>query len=132
MRMRWTRALLIWVVLMLVESLHGILRQLVLAPMIGDGSARRVGVLSGLVLIFLTTLLSIRWIGAKRTRDLLLVGVLWAALTMTFEIALGRLVLGYEWERVTSDYDLSKGGFMALGLLCMIFVPLAAAAVRDR
>jgi uncharacterized membrane protein YphA (DoxX/SURF4 family) len=82
------------------------------------------------MLFFLTTLLSIRWIGMKQTRDLLLIGLLWAALTLAFEMTLGRLLFHYDWARITSDYDLSNGGFMALGLLCMIFVPLAAARSR--
>ena len=106
------------------------MRQLYLVPIIGDEPARRFSVVTGLVLIFLTTLLTIHWIGAKRTRDLVLIGLSWAALTIAFETALGRYVFHYDWQRITSDYDLSRGGVMALGLLCMMVVPLAAARLR--
>jgi hypothetical protein len=49
-----------------------------------------------------------------------------------FEIGLGRLVLGLPWDRITEDYDLTRGGFLGLGLLFMAVSPLLAARVRRR
>ena len=57
-------------------------------------------------------------------------GLEWAALTVLFEIGLGRLVLGLPWERLAEDYDLRRGGFMGLGLLVMALSPLLAARLR--
>jgi hypothetical protein len=51
-------------------------------------------------------------------------------LTIAFEMGLGRLVFDMDWARIASDYDLRLGGFMGLGLLCMLFTPWVAARWR--
>lgn len=124
------RAVLIWLLLMAVESVHGTLRNLLLAPAIGDMSARRVSVFTGALLIFLVALATVRRLRATRTTELLRVGLLWVLLTVAFELALGRLVLHLDWDRIAADYDLRRGGLMAFGLLFMLLTPWAAARVR--
>lgn len=58
------------------------------------------------------------------------VGLLWVALTVLFEIGLGRLVLGLSWERLAEDYDPTRGGFVGPGLLFMAAAPRLAAWFR--
>ena len=125
------RGLLVWLVIMFAESINGSLRQLLLAPRIGDLAARRIGFFIGLVLIFLVTYLFVRWIGAVTIRSRLIVGLSWVVLTLLFEVGLGLIVLGYSRERIVDDYDVSRGGLMGFGLLFMLFVPLLAAKLRD-
>lgn len=55
---------------------------------------------------------------------------MWAGLTLAFEVLLGRLLLGYPWERIASDYDLPRGGLMPLGLLALILAPSLAGRIR--
>ena len=124
------RACLIWLVIIAVETVHGILRGILLMPIVGDLPARQTGVLVGSLLIFGVTYLFIRWIAARTKPQLLGVGVLWVALTVLFEIGLGRLVLGLPWERISEDYDVTRGGFMGLGLLFMAAAPWLAAWLR--
>ena len=128
--MPWLRALLVWLVVIVAESVHGTLRTLYLAPAIGDFPARRVGVFIGSALIFVIALAFIRWIGAQSRRQLLCIGALWVALTIAFEVGLGRAVLHLDWARILADYDLSRGGLMGFGLLAMFFIPLLAARIR--
>lgn len=125
----WLRSLAVWVVIILAESIHGTLRQVLLVPVMGDLPARRVSVFSGALIIFGVTWLFIRWMRAGSRRRLLQVGALWVGLTVAFEILLGR-ALGYSWDRLLEDYDLTRGGLMGLGLLAMLFTPWVAARVR--
>jgi hypothetical protein len=81
------------------------------------------------VLIFGCTYLLSGWLGARRLRTLLFVGLLWVGLTMAFEVALGRL-LGYGWARILADYDLRRGGLMPIGLVAMLAAPWLAARLR--
>jgi len=67
------RAFAVWLVIIAVETVHGILRTLLLVPMMGDFPARQISVFTGSLLIFGVTLFLIKWIAA-RTR-LQLVGV---------------------------------------------------------
>ena len=130
--MPWFRALLVWLVIIVAESVHGTLRTMHLAPAIGDFQARRVGVLIGAALVFVIALGFTRWIGAKSRWQLLGIGALWVALTVAFEVGLGRAVLHFDWTRILADYDLSRGGLMGFGLLAMLFMPLLAARIRGR
>ena len=76
--------------------------------------------------------LTIRWIGAKQTRELLTVGFVWLLLTVAFEFLFGRLVMGLSWDRLGSDYNLLEGGLMPLGLLVLFFSPLLAANLHEK
>jgi hypothetical protein len=128
----WFRALLAWLVIIVAESVHGTLRTLYLAPAIGDFPARRVGVFIGTALVFVIALAFTRWIGARSRGQLLEIGALWVALTVAFEVGLGRAVLHFDWARILADYDLSRGGLMGFGLLAMFLIPLLAARIRSR
>jgi len=127
--MRWSRAFLSWFLIIIAESLHGTVRQLFLAPVLGDLPARQIGVLIGSLLIFGIAWWSIFWIGAQTFKKQLNTGLAWVVLTVLFELLLGKL-LGYSWERMLSDYQLREGGFMGFGLLFMLFSPALAAKLR--
>ena len=127
--MRWSRVFLSWFLIIIAESLHGTVRQLFLAPVLGDLLARQIGVLVGSLLIFGIAWWSIFWIGAQTFKKQLNTGLAWVVLTVLFELLLGKL-LGYSWERMLSDYQLTEGGFMGFGLLFMLFSPALAAKLR--
>jgi hypothetical protein len=63
------RALLVWLVIIGVETVHGILRTLLLMPAVGDFRARQISVFTGSVLIFGIACLFIDWIQAKTERN---------------------------------------------------------------
>lgn len=126
------RGLCVWLVIMMVESLHGIVRQALLAPMVGDFRARQISVFTGAVLILIVSVLFIRWIGVRSSGRLLFLGVLWVGLTVAFEFIFGRLVLDLPWERLLEDYHLLRGGLMPIGLIVLAFAPLIASRWRGR
>ena len=78
---------------MFVESVHGTLRQMFLAPAVGDFTARRIAFFTGMLLIFLIAYLMARWIAAPTTGTLFAVGVMWVGLTLAFEFGIGYFVL---------------------------------------
>lgn len=130
--MLWLRAVAVWLVLITVEAVHGTLRTLFLQPYLGDFRARQVSVFTGIALILLIAWLFSGWLNAGSPRKLLSVGALWLVLTLLFEVGLGRLVLGYPWERILSDYDLSRGGLLSFGMIVLALAPLLAARWRHR
>lgn len=127
--MSWPKALLTWFLIVVAESIHGTLRQLFVAPILGDLPARQLGVLIGSAIVFTIAWATVRWIDAKSFAEQSRVGLVWVALTVIFEFSLGR-ALGYLPERILSDYNMAEGGFMGLGLLFMLFAPALAAWVR--
>ena len=70
------------------------------------------------------------WIRPASTREAICFGIVWLALTLTFEIAFGRFVAHASWARIASDYDLPRGGLLPIGLLVLTGAPLLAAKLR--
>ncbi|NNE99509.1 MAG: hypothetical protein HKN25_10870 [Pyrinomonadaceae bacterium] len=124
------KAFLVWLIIIFAEIIHGTIRQLFLAPVTGDFPARRIAVFSGMLLIFIVTVLFIRWIAPASAGSLLAIGLMWVILTVLFEFSLGLFVFDYTWGRLFEDYDLSRGGLMSFGLLFLLFAPMLAAKVR--
>jgi hypothetical protein len=127
-----TRASFVWLLIMAVETIHGILREILLTPYIGDFRARQIGVLIGSVLILGLCLLTVRWMiaGILPTKGVLIqIGLLWTALTLVFEFGLGT-ALGRTIPEMMSDYDLAGGGLMPLGLIVLVLSPSIAAKMR--
>ena len=124
------RSVIIWLVLIAAEVVHGLLRAIMLEPLVGEFRSNQIGVFTGSVIILLISCLCIRWIAANRLHQLLWVGTIWLVLTVAFELVFGRFVAGGTWERLAADYSLSQGGLMPLGLAFLFFSPLLAARFR--
>lgn len=127
----WLRAGVVWLLIMIVESVHGILRAMLLEPAFGSSRARQVSVITGCILIFLITLAFVKWIDAPSNLMLVLIGVSWVVLTLVFEFAVIGPLVGSTWERAAEDYDVSNGGLMGFGLIFMAMAPLLTAHLRS-
>jgi hypothetical protein len=127
--MNWPRALATWLLIVIAESINGTVRQLFIAPTLGDLPARQVGLLIGSAIIFAISMACIRWIGARSFAEQFNVGLLWVVLIVIFEFSLGA-ALGNPWESMLSDYNIAEGGYMPFGLLFLLFAPALAAKAR--
>jgi hypothetical protein len=124
------RALLVWLLMMAVETIHGVLRNRFLAPIIGDVGAHQIGVLIGSALILGIAILAIGWIHTTSERALLTIGALWLVLTLACEFGLGH-ALGRSWAALLADYDLTRGGLLSIGMVVLALAPWIAAHFRD-
>jgi hypothetical protein len=124
----WWRASLTWMLIVLAETLHGMSREIFIAPLLGDWRARQLGVPVGM-LIFAIAWLTAGWMGAGSPRAQLRVGAYWVAMTLAFEFALGRAT-GASWSRILEDYNPARGGFMILGMAFLFLAPMLAARWR--
>ena len=119
----------IWLTLLVVESIHGVIRRLFLEPQVGDLRARQLSVFTGAVLVALVFLLTIKGLGAQPVRRWWQFGLLWLTLTLAFEIGLGRAT-GLSWDRIASDFDPRRGGFLGIGMLVILVAPRILAERR--
>ncbi|MFM7219505.1 MAG: hypothetical protein ACKO21_04695 [Nodosilinea sp.] len=124
------RSVIVWLLIALAETLHGILRVRLLNRRIGDRQARQVGVLTGSIMILLIGWLTMPWIGPASIPQCLTIGALWLALMLTFEFGLGHWVFRFSWRRLTADFDLCKGGLLSLGMAVLFLTPLITAKLR--
>jgi hypothetical protein len=126
----WQRALLVWMLIILVETVHGMAREIFIAPALCDLRARQLGVVTGSLLVLCIAWFAARWLGAEERRTHLAVGAFWVALTLLFEILLGRAI-GASWDRILSDFNPARGGFMIAGLAVMFFAPMLGVRLRN-
>ena len=124
------KALVTWIGIALAETLHGALRIKLLNRRLGDRRARRLGVLTGTVLILAIGWFAVPWIGPSNIGECTMVGALWLALMLSFDVAFGRFVFRFSWERIASDFDVTKGNLLALGMAVLFFTPLVVAKIH--
>jgi hypothetical protein len=124
------RALLVWLLIALAEIVHGAIRRVLLVPVVGDFRAGQIGAAVGSVIILGIAFLCVRWIGANTRGALIRIGLLWLCLMLAFEVFGGRVLAGFSWTRILSDYDLRQGGLLGFGMLVLALSPLLAARLR--
>ena len=122
------RGLLIWLLIMLVETIHGVLRAALLAPRIGAAAADRLGWPVAAMLVLVVATLAARWIGLGLTGQLLRLGAAWAVLTVGFEIIIG-LLRGLDMPALLDALNPLTGN-VAWSAALMCLAPLLAARLR--
>lgn len=123
------RAAVIWLAILVLASLNGAVRDLIVAPRIGDTAARAISTLVLCGLVLLVTWMSIRWVRPPSARQALAVGLLWLVLTLTFEVGTERLS-GKSWSVVLADYDVMRGRIWVLVPIVTFLAPLWLGRVR--
>jgi hypothetical protein len=98
------RAFVVWLVFITVESVLGTLRVLFLEPRMGAEPAQWTGFVIGSAALLIVSYLLIEWIRIPRWAALLEIGMLWVALTFSFEMAIGYM-RGRSWQSLLAGYD---------------------------
>jgi hypothetical protein len=124
------RAVVIWSGILVLASLNGAVRDLLLTPRWGDPIARAISTIVLCALVLLVTWLTISWIGPGRPRDALAVGVLWLILTLAFEFLAGHYLFHKTWTTLLADYDVRRGRIWVLVLIVTLLAPSWLARAR--
>jgi len=99
-------------------------RMLVIAPILGEQISYVIG-----SLLLITAMPTIMWVflsrvnGPHRLLDLLLIGVLWTAMTVCSELGYFRYVLGVPWQMSLVDYFAGRHWVLIVALLMMLCGP---------
>ena len=122
------RGLLVFLLIMAVETVHGVLRGLFLAPRMGEAMAAKIGWPVGLILVLLIAVLTIRWIGLRDGRSLLTLGIIWAVLTAGFEVMIG-VLRGMGTPEIMAELN-PLSGTIPYSAAVMLLAPWLAAKLR--
>ena len=120
-----------WLLIAVLETVHGIVRGLWLVPALGEPAAQRLGFAVGSALVLAVAWATSRWLGADTRRTQLQAGALWLLLMLGLELAVGR-ARGFGWARIAAEFDPRQGGLMLFGLLLMWLAPMLGAWLRGR
>jgi hypothetical protein len=122
----YSRALAIWLLLLILAVLNGAMRERLITPRLGEQGGHIASTAILCAAIILVAWLSISWMGPKNGREALMVGLVWVALTVSFEFLAGHYAFGNSWERLIADYNVFHGRIWILVLLANLFAPLWA------
>jgi hypothetical protein len=124
------RALLVWLLLLIVAVANGALREGLITPRFGEAAGHVVSTLTLCAAILAAAWATIRWIGVAARRDAVRVGGLWVLLTLAFELLAGHYLFGAPWQRLLADYDVLRGHIWILVPVTTALAPLVAARLR--
>ena len=122
----FSRALAIWLLLLILAVLNGAIREALVTPRFGEQGGHIISTAILCAAIIIVAWFSISWIGPKNGREALVIGIVWVALTIAFEFLAGHYAFGNSWERLITDYNVFHGRIWILVLLMNLFTPLWA------
>lgn len=128
----WSKAAVLWLVILVLAILNGTLREAMLMPVMGDVPGL---VASGVILslcIFLVAFAAAPWYGPMTAQRWLRVGLFWLALTLAFEFGFGLFVQGKSLVEVLDAYTFRGGNLWPMVLAATVFSPWLAARLRRR
>lgn len=123
------KSLLIWIAIIPLAILNGGLREMVIVPLTGAKYALPLSGILLCLLIFILSYIFIPRIGKGTKKDYLKIGLLWIALTVSFEFGLG-LFMGNTFEELIKAYDITTGNNWSLVVLFTGLAPLLTAKMR--
>jgi hypothetical protein len=123
------RPVAVWLAILVLASLNGAVRDLIVAPRIGDTMARALSTVMLCGVILLVTWYTIRWMGTQNARQALAVGALWLVLTLCFEFGAGRYA-GKPWPVILGDYDVTRGRIWVLVPIITFVAPYWVGRMR--
>lgn len=126
----WSRALAVWLLLLVLAIVNGAFRDTVLTPQLGSAVAHVISTLLLSLLIVALTWVTIPWIGVRTASDGVLVGVLWTGLVLAFEFVAGHFLFGRSWEYLLEDYDVFGGRIWIIVPIVTLLAPMWARRLR--
>jgi hypothetical protein len=114
----------IWLVLLLAAFINGAMREMLIAPRVGEQIGHRIGVVVFSCVIFGITYVFVKTLTPVPFSSLLYVGLFWLALSLLFECGFFHYVMHEPWEKLLADYNIFRGRLLIVVWLTTLFSPL--------
>ena len=125
-----SKAIAIWLLLLVIAIGNAIFRENLLAPAIGSPAALPVSGLLLALLILLAAFVTVPVFHSSEGKIYGLVGVVWFVLTLAFELLFGHFVTGKPWHEVLQVFSIWQGDLFVVALLSTVGSPWLAARMR--
>ncbi len=123
----------VWFALGLIAFAVGAVREVVLGPRVGEPAPHVLGTLIAVGLMALVIVAFIMRVARScSTLELVLIGVLWTAMTVAFEFGFFHLVMGVPLGDLLADYNVLRGRIWVLVLATMLLGPVVVGTVIRR
>ncbi len=117
------KAILVWLLIVVLAVVNGLLREFMLVPYLGAQWALPT---SGIILSLLVLLACFYlqpWVGFKTSTEAYLVGLTWVVLTLSFEFIFGHYILQQPWSEIAQVFNVKAGNLFVLVLGVCWFGP---------
>jgi hypothetical protein len=126
----WRAWLIAWLGGSVLGIVNGVVRELVYKDEVGDRTAHYISTATLIVLLALYFwMLDRRW-PLPTFPDAILIGLVWALLTASFDFGFGHYVDRKPWSELAREYDLSAGRVWILALAWVALGPSAIRGIR--
>ncbi len=124
------KALLVWLIMMVLAILNGALRVKVINLFVGEYSGHILSSLLLSLIIFITSYIFVSVFKISISKELLLVGIFWFILTIIFEFGFGHYIMNHPWEKLLADYNFFKGRLWILVLISELLAPIICGKIK--
>lgn len=123
------KSILFFILVASSETLNGIARTVYLNKRVGIKKAKRISMVSALILCLLICYWYIPLLNIHTDKGLLILGISLSSFMALFDIVLGRIVFKAKWETILDEFNLAKGNLLAIGMIVMALCPLLASRI---
>lgn len=114
---------LAWIPLVFIAIINGSLRQFTYGTFINELTAHQISTLTGILLFGIYIYFITKKWQLNSTKQAVIVGFIWLAMTIIFEFVFGHYVMGHSWEKLFYDYKLFAGRIWILVLIWTTIAP---------
>lgn len=118
------KAFVVWLALLVSIVALGGLRDVLLAPRVGELRAHQLGTIAACAAVLVVVCAFMPWLAPPTALHALGLGVLWVGLAVGFELGFFHFVMGVPWSRLLADYNLARGRLLLLLWLTVLLAPL--------
>jgi hypothetical protein len=123
---------LFWLPMVFIAIINGAIRDMTYKKCLGDLTAHQVSTFTGMILFGIYIwIISLRW-KLESARQALMVGLLWLALTVSFEFLFFHFVFGRPWSLLLDNYNILEGRVWVLILLFITIAPYIVYQIHSR
>ena len=116
--------LLVWLVLAVIATANGIVRQASYGMVLSDLVAHQISTITAILATGATVWVVNRYWPIETAGQAWTIGVCWLLLTIAFEFGFGHFVAGHSWDRLLADYNLLHGRVWTIFLIWMLVMPV--------
>ena len=118
-----TRYILAWFPMLALAIANGALRQLTFGKHLPELRAHQLSTAIGSTILGIFIWFVIQSWPPTSSSQAVSIGLIWVALTVAFEFAMGRFLMHRPWQQLFHDYDLAAGRVWSLLLLWIGLAP---------
>ncbi|UCH44896.1 MAG: hypothetical protein JSV11_11445 [Nitrospiraceae bacterium] len=121
-----------WGFFLIIAIINGGMREMIIEKHTGELTAHIISTLLLSVLIFIVTAIFIHYKNITDSKVLLIIGLAWVVMTISFEFLFFHYIGGKSWSQLLADYNFMKGRIFLLVLITTLLSPIVTGTLFNK